>query len=96
MQVAEYAGRMIVAIKIVPSKEGAYTVVSEGDRVWHKKYASMEDATSEAVQLRIMTPNDKQLGDMTQPIPTYAQGFTGASVEVNLGELSLRGFRLDD
>ena len=33
---------MIVAIKIVPSKDGAYTVVSEGDRVWHKKYGSME------------------------------------------------------
>ena len=43
-----------------------------------------------------MTPNDKQRGDMTQPIPTYAQGFTGSSVEVNLGELNLRGFRLDD
>jgi len=84
---------MIVAIKIVPREDGAaYTVVSEGDRVWHKKYASMEDATNEAVELHIMTPNDKQHGD----IPTYAQGFTGPSVEVNLGELKLRGFRLDD
>jgi hypothetical protein len=90
-------GRMIVAIKIVPREDGAaYTVVSEGDRVWHKKYASMEHATSEAVELHIMTPNDKQRGDMTQPIPTYAQGFTGPSVEVNLGELKRRGFRLDD
>jgi hypothetical protein len=87
---------MIVAIKIVPSGDAAYTAVSEGNRVWHKKYASMGDATSEAVELQIMTPNDKQRGDMTQPVPTYAQGFTGPSVEVDLGELERRGFRLED
>jgi hypothetical protein len=88
-------GRMIVAIKIVPSEDGAYTVVSEGERVWRKKYASMDDATSEAAELRVMTPNDKQLADLTQPVPTYAQGFTASSVEVDLGELEARGFRLD-
>jgi hypothetical protein len=88
-------GRMIVAIKIVPSEDGAYTVVSEGERVWRKKYASMDDATSEAAELRVMTPNDKQLADLTQPAPTYAQGFTASSVEVDLGELEARGFRLD-
>ena len=59
MRLGVCLGRMIVAIKIVPSKDGAaFTVVSEGDRVWHKKYASMEDATSEAVELQIMTPNE--------------------------------------
>jgi hypothetical protein len=89
-------GHMIVAVKIVPSGEGAYTVVSEGDRVWHKKYASMEDATSEAAALQIMTPNDKQLADLTQPVPTYAQGFTAPEVEVDLPKLKARGFRLDD
>jgi hypothetical protein len=53
-------GRMIVAIKIVPSEDGAYTVVSDGERVWRKKYASMDDATSEAAELQIMTPKDKR------------------------------------
>ena len=60
--------RVIVAIKIVPGRDAvAYTVVSEGDRVWHKKYASMADATCEAVELQIMTSCDRQRGDMTQP-----------------------------
>jgi hypothetical protein len=89
-------GRMIVAIKIVPTEDGAYTVVSDDERVWRKKYASMDDATSEAAELQILTPNDKQLADLTQPVPTYAQGFTAPSVEVDLGELKRRGFHLDD
>jgi hypothetical protein len=88
-------GRMIVAIKIVPSEEGAYTVVSEDERVWRKKYGSMNDATSEAAELQIMTSDDKRLADMSQPMPTYAQGFTSPSVEVDLHELEARGFSLD-
>jgi hypothetical protein len=88
--------RMIVAIKIVPSEDGAYTVVSDDERVWRKKYASMDHATGEAAELRVMTPNDKRLADLTQPTPTYAQGFTSPSLEIDLGELTRRGFRLDD
>jgi hypothetical protein len=84
-----------MAVKIVPSEDGAYTVVSVGGRVWRKKYPSMEDATSEAAELRIMTPNEKGLADMSQPMPTYAQGFTVPSVEVDLDELNPRGFLLD-
>jgi hypothetical protein len=84
-----------MAVKIVPSEDGAYTVVSVGDRVWRKKYSSMEDATSEAAQLQIMTPKEKGLVDMSQPVPTYAQGFTAPSVEVDLNELNQRGFLLD-
>jgi hypothetical protein len=87
---------MIVAIKLVPNEDGAYTVVSGDERVWRKKYASMDDATSEAEELQILSPKDKQLADLTQPVPTYAQGFTSPSVEVDLGELERRGFRLDD
>ena len=84
-----------MAVKIVPSEDGAYTVVSVGDRVWRKKYPSMEDATSEATQLQIMTPKEKGLVDMSQPMPTYAQGFTAPSVEIDLNELKQRGFLLD-
>jgi hypothetical protein len=84
-----------MAVKIVPSEHGAYTVVSVGGRVWRKKYPSMEDATSEAAELRIMTPNEKGIADMSQPMPTYAQGFTVPSVEVDLDELNRRGFLLD-
>jgi hypothetical protein len=84
-----------MAVKIVPSDEEAYTVVSVGDQVWRKKYPSMSAATSEALELQIMAPNDKGLADMSQPVPTYAQGFTSSSVEVDLEEVIKRGFLKD-
>jgi hypothetical protein len=84
-----------MAVKIVPSEDEAYTVVSVGEQVWRKKYPSMSAATSEALELQIMAPNDKGLADMSQPVPTYAQGFTSPAVEVDLGELIKRGFQQD-
>ncbi len=84
-----------MAVKIVPSEKGAYTVVSAGEQVWRKKYPSMEDATTEAEELQIMTTKDKGLADMTQPVPTYAQGFSSPSVDVDLEDLIARGFLLD-
>jgi hypothetical protein len=87
--------RAETAVKIVPSEDEAYTVVSAGEQVWRKKYASMPTAISEAVELQIMTPREKQLADTSQPSPTYAQGFSSTAVEVDLDELIARGFRLD-
>ena len=84
-----------IAVKIVPSEDEAYTVVSIGEQVWRKKYPSMSAATSEALELQILAPSDKGLADMSQPVPTYAQGFTSPSVEVDLDELIKRGFLLD-
>jgi hypothetical protein len=84
-----------MAVKIVPSEDQAYTVVSVGEQVWRKKYPSMSAATSEALELQIMAPNDKGLADMSQPVPTYAQGFTSPAVEVDLDELIKRGFQQD-
>jgi hypothetical protein len=84
-----------MTVKIFPSGEGAYMALSAGAHVWRKKYPSMSAATSEAVELQIMTPNEKQLADMSQPVPTYAQGFSSPAVEVDLNELIKRGFRPD-
>jgi hypothetical protein len=84
-----------MSVKIVPSDDEAYTVVSVGDHIWRKKYPSMSTATSEALELKILEPHDKGLADMPQPVPTYAQGFTAASVEVDVDELVKRGFQLD-
>jgi hypothetical protein len=53
-----------MAVKIIPSEEGAYTVMSTGEQVWRKKYPSMDVATSEAVELQIMEPSDKPLADL--------------------------------
>jgi hypothetical protein len=83
------------AVKIVPSDEEAYTVVSVGEQVWRKKYPSMSAATSEALELQILAPNDKGLADMSQPVPTYAQGFTSSAVQVDIDELIKRGFQQD-
>jgi hypothetical protein len=88
-------GKTETAVKIVPSDDEAYTVVSVGEHVWRKKYPSMDAATSEALELQMMAPNDKGLADMPQPVPTYAQGFTSTSVEVDVDELVKRGFLLD-
>ena len=87
--------KTVMAVKIVPSEDEAYTVVSIGEQVWRKKYPSMSAATSEALELQIMAPNDKGLADLPQPVPTYAQGFTAASVEIDVDELIKRGFLLD-
>jgi hypothetical protein len=84
-----------MAVKIVPSEDEAYTVVSVGEQVWRKKYPSMSAATGEALELQIMAANDKGLADMSQPVPTYAQGFTSSGVEVDLDELIKRGFQQD-
>jgi hypothetical protein len=88
-------GKADMAVKIIPSEEGAYTVMSTGEQVWRKKYPSMQDATSEAVELRIMTPSEEGLADMSQPMPTYAQGFSSPAVEVDVDELIRRRFLLD-
>ncbi len=70
-------------------------MVSAGEQVWRKKYPSMEAATSEAEELHIMSANDKGLADLPQPVPTYAQGFSSPSVDVDLEDLIKRGFLLD-
>jgi hypothetical protein len=86
---------MIMAVKIVPSEDRAYTVLSEGERVWRKKYPSMEAATREAAEMQIMTPSEKWLVDTSQPVPTYAQGVSSPSVDIDLEDLIRRGFLLD-
>jgi len=84
-----------MAVKIVPVEDGAQTVTSAGDQVWRKMYPSMDAATSEAIELQIMGPKEKGIADMSQPMPTYAQGFSSPEVEVDPNELIRRGFLLD-
>lgn len=84
-----------MAVKIVPTEDGALTAASGGEQVWRKMYPSMDAATGEAVELQIMEPRNKRLADVSQPVPTYAQGFSSPEVEVDLDELIRRGFLLD-
>jgi len=86
---------MIMAVKIVPTEDGALTAASAGERVWRKMYPSMDAARTEAVELQIMERRDKRLADVSQPLPTYAQDFSSPEVEVDLNDLIGRGFLLD-
>jgi hypothetical protein len=86
---------MIMAVKIVPTEDGALTATSAGEQVWRKMYPSMADATSEAIDLQIMGPKEKSIADMSRPMPSYAQGFSSSEVEVEPDELIRRGFLLD-
>ena len=65
-----------MAVKIVPTEDGALTAASGAELVWRKMYPSMDAATSEAVELQIMTASEKSLAVMSQPMPTYALGFS--------------------
>lgn len=84
-----------MAVKIIPTEDGAQTVASAGEQVWRKMYPSMDAATSEAVELQIMGSKEKGTADMSQPVPTYAQGFTSPEAEIEPTELIQRGFLLD-
>ena len=88
---------MIAAVKIVPSEDGDSTVVSAGEQVWRKKYPSMPDATTEAVELRIMEPHDKTFVDASQRQPTWpGRGYAPTRrFEVDVEELIRRDFLLD-
>jgi hypothetical protein len=52
--------RMVASIKVVPSKDGARTIVSNDEQIWRKDYSSMTEATSEAVTLRFITIEEKR------------------------------------
>jgi hypothetical protein len=86
---------MLMAVKIIPTDDGAQIATSAGDQVWRKMYPSMDAATSEAIELQIMGPKEKSLADVAPPAPTYAQGFSSPEVDVEPDELVRRGFLLD-
>jgi hypothetical protein len=86
---------MIIAVKVVPTEDGVLTAASAREQVWRKMYPSMDAASTEAVELLIMEPRDKRLADVSQSVPTYAQGFSSPEVEVDLNDLIGRGFLLD-
>jgi hypothetical protein len=86
---------MIMAVKIIPTDNGAQIATSAGDEVWRKTYPSMDAATSEAIELQIMGAKEKTIADVPPPVPTYAQGFSSPEVEVDPEELLRRGFLAD-
>ena len=62
-----------------------------------KKYQSMPDATSEAVELGIMEPRERTFVDVSQRQPTWSgRGYASTRpFKVDVEELIRRGFRLD-
>jgi DNA-binding protein H-NS len=88
---------VMAIVKIVPVDEGTNTTASVDGKVWRKKYQSMPDATSEAVELRIMEPREKTFVDASQRQPTWSgRGYAPTRpFEVDVEELIKRGFLLD-
>jgi hypothetical protein len=90
-------GRMVVMAKvwISPVGDEVHTTISADGKVWRKKYESMPDATTEAVELEIMTESDKRLLDDAARQPDWTQDYGPIRrFEVNSGELKARGFVL--
>jgi hypothetical protein len=92
-------GRMVLArFTIQPVGDEVHTSIKAGDKMWRKKYGSISDATTEAIELRMME-------EQTRP---FAEGVLGQSrsvdavlfeslrpFEVDLDEIRRRGFWVD-
>jgi hypothetical protein len=92
-------GHMVVMakVRIGPVGDEVHTTVSADGKVWRKKYKSMPEATTEAVELRIMTESEKQYVDGAQRQPTWSdRGYEPPiPFEIYPDELKARGFLLD-
>ena len=101
-------GRMVLAIvAIQPVGDEVYTTVKTGDTLLRKKYASIPDATFEAVKLGMVEEQTRPFVEAilgrqiwpssgyqpTRPVDTVLVESV-RPVEVDLDELDARGFRL--
>ena len=87
---------VMAMVKIVPVGDEVHTTTSADGKVWRKKYESMPDATTEAVELQIMTEVEKRLVDAPQRQPTWPHGFAPTRpFKVDLDGLRARRFLLD-
>ena len=87
---------VMAMVKIVPVGDEVHTTASADGKVWRKKYESMPDATTEAVELQIMTEVEKRLVETSQRQPTWPHGFAPTRpFKVDLDGLRARRFLLD-
>ena len=87
-----------------PIGNGVHTRVRTGDEVWCKRYGSVTDATTEAVELGMMEARNKPFMEETLLRRNWPDGFPepGTPVDVifesiepfgvDLDELRVRGF----
>ncbi len=82
---------MIAIVRIAPSGDVFRTSVSAGGQAWSKDYSRMEDASGEAEDIGMISPETKNLLDRSQPMPSYPHGLE-AKVGVDVDDLVKRGF----
>ena len=85
---------MQARVKIVPAGDVVHVSVGAQGQLLDKKYASMEAATSEALELGWMLPSAKQFLDRVQRIPGVHE-YEGPA-EVDIAEVMKRGFTVSD
>jgi len=96
---------MMAMFNMQPIGNEVHTRVGAGDEVWCKRYGSVTDATTEAVELGIMEARSKPFAEeillqrawptgLPEPVkPVDAILFQSVKpVEVDLDELRARGF----
>jgi hypothetical protein len=89
---------MVVKAKIgiIPIRDEVHTIATINGDVWRKKYESMPDASTEAVELQFMTPAEKWYMDEAGRRLDWSEGYLPPIlVEVDLDELIRRGFHRD-
>jgi hypothetical protein len=79
---------------IVPVDDGFQTTASDEGKVWRKRYQSWPSATADAVDLRIMLTDTKQVLDEYRRMPGKAGVWYTPETpsEIDLDELIARGF----
>jgi hypothetical protein len=101
---------VLTMFTIQPVGDEVHTTVQTGDKVWRKRYGSISDATTEAIELRMMEEQTRPfvegvLGQRTWP-PSRHESTRSVDtvlvqlqpirpVEVDLDELRTRGFLVD-
>jgi hypothetical protein len=84
---------MIAKLTVLPERNKIATTFRSGVETWRKEYEDMPDATAEAVELQVMTPELKRLVDAAQRQPSWPKGYApDEGVEVDIEELHTRGF----
>jgi hypothetical protein len=78
-------------VKIIPVEDDVHVTVSTTEQSLCKEYSSMRAATSEAIELELILPYEKELLDKSQPLPNSPHGLETKS-DVDVAELLKCGF----
>jgi hypothetical protein len=83
----------LMTMKILHVGDATRVTVGVGSgRGWRKDYGDTEAATTEAVELGGMTPNQKDFLDKAQRMPNYPKDYKNDNADIDIEEIEKRGF----